>query len=78
MFQSVRSHLVLPNNLAGTESLLRFIAQEIFVGSYVNIMDQYRPCFKAGDFPQISRPIRQQEYLKAIEVARSFGLHRGF
>lgn len=71
-------HLVLPNNLAGTESLFRFIAQEISVDSYVNIMDQYRPCFKAGDFPQISRPIRQEEYLEAIEVARSFGLHRGF
>lgn len=71
-------HLVLPNNLSETETLLRFIATEVSVDSYVNIMDQYQPCFKAGDFPKISRPITQQEYSKAIEIAKSFGLHRGF
>jgi putative pyruvate formate lyase activating enzyme len=71
-------HLVLPNNLAGTEFLLRFIAQEVSPDTFVNIMDQYRPCFKAGDFPQVSRPLTQEEYLRAIEIARSLGLHRGF
>ena len=71
-------HLILPNNLAGTESLLRFIARDISVESFVNIMDQYRPCFKARDFPQISRPITQGEYQRAIKIARVLGLHRGF
>lgn len=71
-------HLILPNHLAGTESLLRFIAGEVSVNSYVNIMDQYRPCYKAGNFPEIDRPVMQEEYLEVIEIARSLGLHRGF
>lgn len=71
-------HLVLPNNLGGLETLLRFIAEEISVNSYVNIMDQYRPCFKADQFADLSRSITQQEYRKAVQIAKSFGLHRGF
>lgn len=71
-------HLVLPNNLAGTESLMRFIAREISVNSFVNIMAQYRPCYRAGSFAQLSRPVTESEYLQATEIAKSFGLHRGF
>lgn len=71
-------HLVLPNNLAGTQALLRFVAEEISVNSYINIMDQYRPCFKADEFADLSRPTTQQEYRKALQIAKSFGLHRGF
>ncbi|MEK6570937.1 MAG: radical SAM protein, partial [Bacteroidota bacterium] len=36
-------HLVLPNRIAGSEKVLKFIAEEISIDSYVNIMDQYRP-----------------------------------
>jgi putative pyruvate formate lyase activating enzyme len=71
-------HLVLPNNVAGSESLFQFIAQEISVNSYINIMDQYRPYFKSADYPALFRPTTQAEYLYAIEICRSFGLHRGF
>jgi putative pyruvate formate lyase activating enzyme len=71
-------HLVLPNNLAGTEETMRFIAQEISEDSYVNIMDQYRPCFKANNFAELTRPVTQEEYFQAIEIAKSLGLHRGF
>lgn len=69
-------HLVLPNRLAGTKALLGFIAREISVNSYVNIMDQYHPAFQAGNFPEISRPLTKEEYLQAVEIARSFGLHK--
>jgi putative pyruvate formate lyase activating enzyme len=71
-------HLVLPNNVADSESLFQFIAREISVNSYINIMDQYRPYFKSADYPELSRPTTQAEYLSAIEISRSFGLHRGF
>ena len=40
-------HLVMPGNLAGTNQVIEFIAREISRDSYVNVMDQYRPCFKA-------------------------------
>ncbi|MBN3038033.1 MAG: radical SAM protein [Candidatus Omnitrophica bacterium] len=71
-------HLVLPDDLSGTEQNMRFIATEISPESYVNIMDQYRPCFKASDIPQLNRPLTQEEYIRALNIAQSLGLHRGF
>ncbi len=69
-------HLVLPDGLAGTEEAMRFIAQEVSVDTYVNIMDQYRPCYKATETPRLNRRITKEEYQKAMEIARGFGLHR--
>lgn len=71
-------HLVLPNGLAGTEDTLSFLATEVSLDTYVNIMDQYRPCFKAGQIPELSRRITMTEYREALLVAQRVGLHRGF
>ncbi len=69
-------HLVLPNNLAGTEEVVRFISEEISKDTYINIMDQYRPCYRAHEFPELSRRISRQEYEEAIELALRAGLKR--
>jgi len=50
-------HLVLTVDLAGKEAIVRFISQEISPDTYVNIMAQYRPCYKASDFPSLARPV---------------------
>jgi len=69
-------HLVLPGGLAGTREIMEFIAQEISVSTYINIMAQYRPCGQAHRFAQINRYITHQEYAEAISIARSFDLSR--
>jgi putative pyruvate formate lyase activating enzyme len=71
-------HLVMPNDSSGSEEILKFIAKEISIHSYVNIMDQYRPIFKAGEFPEIDRRPTLEEYFNVIDIAKRFGLHRGF
>ncbi len=71
-------HLVLPNDIAESEKVLEFIAKEISTNSYVNIMDQYRPCHNASKYEELSRPITRREYLKVIEKAVHLGLSRGF
>ena len=71
-------HLVMPGGVASSESVLKFIAEEISVHTYVNIMDQYRPEYRAHEYAEISRRITHKEYLDAIQFARSFCLHRGF
>ncbi|NIS63331.1 MAG: radical SAM protein [Proteobacteria bacterium] len=71
-------HLVMPEDLAGTEDLMKFIAEEISRDSYVNIMQQYRPQYKSYDYPELRRPITYGEYLHAVKAAKNFGLHRGF
>lgn len=69
-------HLVLPENMAGTEGVVRFIADEISKNAYVNIMDQYHPCFKASANPPLNRRITSKEYSTALESALKAGLKR--
>ncbi|MCS7282010.1 MAG: radical SAM protein [Anaerolineae bacterium] len=69
-------HLVLPGGLAGTAQIARFLAQEVSRDTYINIMDQYRPCYRAHEYPPLNRPITAREYEEALEAARAAGLHR--
>ncbi len=69
-------HLVLPENLSGTDDVLRFLAEEISLDTYVNIMDQYRPCYRASENATLDRRISRSEYLRATEAARRLGLGR--
>jgi len=69
-------HLVMPGGVAGTAGVARFIAKELSPESYVNIMDQYRPCHRATDFHELSRRITGEEYERAVADARSSGLVR--
>ncbi len=68
-------HLVLPSNLAGTGEVVRFLA-ELSEDTYVNIMDQYRPCYRAHEYPPLARRPRRAELEEAIRLAREAGLHR--
>ena len=71
-------HLVMPHGAASSESVLKFIAEEISVHSYVNIMEQYRPEYRAHEYPEINRRITRKEYLEAVQLAKRFHLYRGF
>jgi putative pyruvate formate lyase activating enzyme len=69
-------HLVLPNDIAGTGQVLDFIASEISPHTYINIMDQYHPCYRADEYPAVDRPITMAEYENAVEAAYQLGLTR--
>jgi len=68
-------HLVLPGGLAGTDDIVRFLASEVSPDTYLNIMDQYRPCYKANQIPELNRRITPQEYTEAVRLAHEAGLH---
>ncbi len=67
-------HLVMPNNVSGTKELLQWIANNLPKETYVNIMSQYRPAYKAFSYPEIARRITRKEYSDAIKWAKEFGL----
>jgi len=71
-------HLVMPHGVAGTKEIMSFIARHLSANSYVNIMDQYRPLYRAGEYQEIDCRISSAEYREAIEIAKGEGLHRGF
>ncbi len=69
-------HLVMPNNLAGSKKVMEFLAKEISENTYVNVMDQYRPCGSAGKDDFIDRRLSAEEYRDAVDAARKAGLVR--
>jgi putative pyruvate formate lyase activating enzyme len=69
-------HLVLPEGIAGTAEIVKFIAQEISKNTYINIMDQYHPCYKAFDHPPLNRRITAKEYAEALDMAIKAGIKK--
>lgn len=69
-------HLVLPNGLAGTQTVVDFLAEEISRNTYLNLMDQYRPAYKAALHPELNRPVNHAEYQQAVQWAYDAGLNR--
>jgi putative pyruvate formate lyase activating enzyme len=69
-------HLVMPEGLAGTRDIMRFIVREISPNTYVNVMDQYRPCGNAYKYPSINRSITHDEYEEALRAASEEGITR--
>jgi len=71
-------HLVLPNKLAGTKNVFSFLAKEISPNTYVSIMSQYFPAYKAQEFEELNRRITPKEYKEALDTAKELDLQRGW
>ncbi len=69
-------HLVLPEGLAGTAEIARFLAESVSRDTYINVMDQYRPCYNAHSLPPLNRRITPEEYRAAVQMVKDAGLHR--
>ena len=76
-------HLVMPHGVANTEEIMKFLANEISPNTYVNVMDQYRPCGRAVtrqarrlSYPITNRRITGEEFTMAVNQAKQAGLTR--
>jgi putative pyruvate formate lyase activating enzyme len=69
-------HLVMPNDLAGTAEIACFLAEEVSTDTYINVMAQYRPCYRAEQYPELNRPPTRDELDAAHRSAQDAGLHR--
>ena len=69
-------HLVMPEGKAGTYELMKFLAEKVSKNTYVNIMNQYRPCGDVGQFPELSRAVTSAEYQQALHEAQAAGISR--
>ncbi len=69
-------HLVLPDGLAGTREIMRFISSDISLNTYVNIMPQYRPCGRADEVKELAAYLSQKDYKLALQAAKEEGIER--
>lgn len=69
-------HLVMPGDVAGTEHILRFLAEQVAPDTYVNVMAQYYPAglVSSQKYPEINRRITPQEYWQAVRLAEELGV----
>lgn len=67
-------HLVMPNGVDDTKKVIEWIARNLPKDTYLNLMSQYQPCYKAVDYPEISRRITIKEYQEVVHYAKSSGL----
>lgn len=71
-------HLILPNNISGTEEVLKFISRRLGKNTYISFMSQYYPAYNAFKYSRLSRRINKKEYDKALEILDKYGLHKGW
>jgi putative pyruvate formate lyase activating enzyme len=67
-------HLVMPNGVSGTKQVIEWIAGNLPKDTYLNLMSQYRPEYRAFDYPEIARRLTRGEYDEAVRWAREEGL----
>jgi len=71
-------HLVLPNNISGTEKIMKFIKKEVCADTYISLMSQYMPYYKVSGYKEISRRLTGREYEQAKGIMNKYGLHNGW
>lgn len=71
-------HMILPQGLAGTANVLRWIAEELSPAVHVSLMDQYFPAHQAVGDPVLGRKITPAEYEATLDAFEAAGLERGW
>lgn len=71
-------HLVLPNGLSGTEKIMRFISKELSPETYISLMSQFLPTYKAAEFKELNRRLTFKEYQEAKEIMEKYRLSNGW
>jgi putative pyruvate formate lyase activating enzyme len=67
-------HLVMPNNISGSLEAMKWIADYLPAETYVNIMIQYRPAYRAHLYPEIDSYVSREFYEEVVNAARNSGL----
>ena len=71
-------HLVLPAKFSGTEEIMKFIAEELSTDTYLSLLSQYLPYYKAENFSEINRRLKIKEYEQAKEAMDQYNLSKGW
>jgi putative pyruvate formate lyase activating enzyme len=69
-------HLIMPNHVeCCTKPILEWVAENIKGKCIVNLMDQYRPMFKAKQYPEINRKITEEEFEEVVNYAKKLKIN---
>jgi putative pyruvate formate lyase activating enzyme len=66
-------HLVLPGGLAGSHRVLTYLARNLGTDTWVSIMAQYHPCYRATAHPILGRRVKPEEYEQVLSLVERLG-----
>ncbi len=69
-------HLVLPGGLAGSKAVIDFLVSELSPDTYLNVMDQYHPAYRAREYPPLARRVPRHEVEEVVRYAHARGMKR--
>ena len=71
-------HLVLPNGLAESEEVFKFISRVLDPKIHISLMAQYYPTNRAGKKILLNRKITPNEYARGLELLDKYGFENGW
>ena len=71
-------HLILPHHLLNTKNILKYVKENFDENTYISIMAQYFPTYKAKEIPEIARKITKEEYEKVENYLYELDLENGY
>ena len=67
-------HLVMPGWIEDSKEILKWISENLGRETYVNVMDQYYPHYKACEYSEICRRVTDEEFNSVYNYAKRLGL----
>lgn len=71
-------HLILPSHILNTKKILKYIKENFDENTYISVMAQYFPTYKAKDDDKINRKISKKEYKEVEEYLYLLNLKNGY
>ena len=71
-------HLILPNYILNTKKILKYIKENFNEDTYISVMAQYFPTFKAKQYEKINRKITKKEYEEVENYLYLLNLKNGY
>lgn len=67
-------HLVMPGEASDSLEAMQWISGNLPLDTFVNIMMQYRPAYRAQMYPEIDQPVSRETYMEVVQEARKCGM----
>lgn len=71
-------HLILPNHLLNTKNILKYIKENFNEDTYISLMAQYFPTYKAKEDKFINRKLTKKEYKEIESYLYSLDIKNGY
>ena len=71
-------HLVLPNHIQNSKHILKWLKENVSEDTYVSVMAQYFPTYKAKEDSLLNRKLTQKEYKEIENYLYTLDLKNGY